>query len=289
MTPSFETLLSAQDIVRLDGATGTELQRRGFETPLPLWTAEAARRAPDLLHRIHADYLHAGADIVTANTFRTQPYTLRRVGREAEALDLTLASVAMARAACRDAGRGLVAGGMAPLEDCYHPELAPPEDVARHEHALHARNLAEAGVDLLLVETMNTLDEALAAAEAALATGLPVVVSCILRQDGALLSGEDLAATLAGLRAVAVSGRRLAGVALNCASPATLLAALEGSAESSEPCLGAYANVGIPAGITPDDYGAWARACRDRGARLLGGCCGTTPEHIAAVTRALAT
>lgn len=286
---SFEKLLAERDVVILDGGTGTELQRRGFAARLPLWTAEAARLAPDLLRQIHADYLAAGADIVTANTFRTQPYTLRRAGRETDAPALTQESVDVARAACREARCGLVAGSLAPLEDCYKPELVPPPDVTRREHALHARHLADAGVDLLLVETMNTAREAHAAAEAALATELPVLVSLILQESGDLLSGEDLDVACAHLRALEVEGRRIAGFLINCAPPATLLEALARLEGADTRPIGAYANVGIPATVEPAAYAAWALECRRSGARVLGGCCGTTPGHIGAIVRALAT
>ena len=294
-----EEILARRNVVLLDGATGTELERRGFRAPLPLWTGDAALRAPDLLRRIHRDYLEAGADIVTANTFRTAPYTWRALGRERDAAALTARSVALAHEACSEAGRGAVAGCIAPLEDCYHPERVPRPDVVRHEHALHVQHLVESGVDLLLVETMGTAREAHAAAEAALATGLPVLVSFIPgpASGGDLLSGEDLEAALAQLRGLGVDGARVAGFLVNCAPRDVALAALERMDRTGDGRpIGAYANLGAPEAVhgwewdleaTPQVYAAWARACRERGARILGGCCGTTPEHIRAMARAL--
>jgi len=284
-------------VIVLDGATGTELQRRGFVTTA-LWTADAATLAPDLLRQIHLDYLLAGADIVTANTFRTQPYTFRAAGRESEVADLTMRTVALAREACTLAGRGRVAGSMAPLEDCYRPERVPPSEVLRSEHALHARNLAAAGVDLLLVETMNTAREAHAAAEAALATELPVWVSLILDpRTSDVLSGEDLEVAMAHLRALEVEGRRVSGFAINCTPPGVVLEALQRITRDDDPRpLGAYANASRPDATgawaqDPDaaveQFGEWARACRAAGAGLVGGCCGTTPDHIRAVRAAL--
>jgi S-methylmethionine-dependent homocysteine/selenocysteine methylase len=293
------SLLATRDVVLLDGATGTELERRGFAASLPLWTADAAVRAPELLLQVHRDYLEAGADIVTANTFRTTPYTLRQAGREAEALNLTEQSVGLAREACRLAGHGLVAGCLAPLEDCYHPERVPPPGVTRREHAAHAAHLAAAGADLLLVETMGTAREAHAAAEAALGTGLPVLVSFILdpRGDGDLLSGEALEVALAHLRGLAVGSARVAGFLVNCTPRAVAQAALERMREARDPRpLGAYANLGEPdlrlgwkadPTGTPAAYAGWAEACRARGARVIGGCCGTTPDHLRAVAAAL--
>jgi len=299
MSNALADLLEAREIVLLDGATGTELERRGFRAPLPVWTGDAAIRAPELLQQVHRDYLDAGADIVTANTFRTTPYTMRPLGRESDAGMLTSRSVELARAACDVVGHGLVAGCIAPLEDCYHPERVPAPEIARYEHMLHVRNLADAGPDLLLVETMGTSREAHAAAEAALASGLPVLVSFILDPSGAgdLLSGEDLEVAMAHLRALDVGGRRVAGFLVNCTPRDTALRALDRIALSGDPRpIGAYANLGAPdaahgwswdASATPESYAAWGVACRERGARLLGGCCGTTPDHIRALARAV--
>ncbi len=289
-----EQLLAARSVILLDGATGTELQRRGVQTRPPLWTAEAARDNAGVLERIHLDYLAAGADIVTANTFRTTPYTLRAVGREGEAAGLTRQSVDVARRACARAGHGIVAGSMAPLEDCFHPERVPAADVLLREHAAHARNLQYAGVDLLLVETMNTAREAHDAALAALETGLPVLVSLILDPElpGELLSGEDLDVAWAHIRPLPV-----AGLLLNCTPPARIEAALERMQWSNDRRpIGAYANCGNegPAGTwvpdtrtPPEAYGENAARWVSLGARIVGGCCGTTPEHLRAVRAAL--
>jgi S-methylmethionine-dependent homocysteine/selenocysteine methylase len=291
---AWRELLASKPVVVLDGATGTELQRRGVPTPLPLWTADAAVRAPDVLRQVHCDYLAAGADIITANTFRTAPYTLRKLGHgESDAFELTQKSVTLARQACEQAQAGLVAGCIAPLEDCFHPERVPPGDVLLREHAAHARNLKRAGADLLLVETMSTAREAHDAAQVALETGLPVLVSLVLDPNGTgdLLSGEDLEVAWAHLRALPV-----AGLLVNCAPTRVVTAALERMqwSDESRP-LGAYANFGVendvdgwtPDTTTPaDDYGRVAQTWRGLGARVIGGCCGTTPAHVRAIAHA---
>jgi enediyne biosynthesis protein CalE2 len=291
LTDALERLLASREVVFLDGPTGTELERRGVPTKRPLWTADAAVAVPEILQQIHLDYLQAGADIITANTFRTTPYTLRKCGREQEAAELTERSVAVAHRACEIMGRGLVAGSMAPLEDCFHPERVPPGEVLLREHSVHALNLQAAGVDLLLVETMNTAREAHDAALVALDTGLPVLVSLILDPNGTgdLLSGEDLEVAWAHLRPLPV-----AGFLVNCSPPVVVTAALERMQWSEEERpIGAYANYGkeTPDGqwapdtsTPPAEYGRIAASWRDLGARLIGGCCGTTPEHLRAAT-----
>lgn len=289
----FRRLLGERDIVLLDGATGTELARRGVQLPPPLWTAEVAVTHTGVLTQIHLDYLRAGCDIVTANTFRTNPYSLAKVGREEDAVELSRCSVDCARTACKTHGRGLVAGSMAPLEDCYRPDLVPADAVLASEHAAHARALADAGVDLLLVETMNTVREAQAALQAARATGLPVVVSFVLdpRGNGALLSGEDIDAAWAAL------GEMPEARLVNCAPLGPTGAALVRMAAAAPGVpFGAYANAGnvdvhgrwsSEPPLSPATYAQTAADWVRSGVRILGGCCYTTPRHLAAVWQRL--
>ena len=282
MKNRFESRLAERGFVLLDGATGTALEGRGVSAPLPLWTGDAAVRAPDVLHRVHSEYLAAGADVVTANTFRTSPYTLRRAGYNGDAAALTLDTVGIGRAACATAGRGLVAGSVAPLEDCFHPERTPDDEVLEREHAVHIRNLCDAGVDLLLVETMNTGREALVAARLALETELPVLVSVILDAANSqrLLSGEEATEILEQLGRLEVNGRSVAGLLVNCTPVHVAERAL---AENRGTLIGAYPNAGHPRATSPSEFAAWGRNALALGARILGGCCGTTPDHIRAL------
>src|SRR3990170_4956784 len=129
---SFLKRITERRPILLDGATGSELGRRAVDIDLPLWSARALIEAPDVLAQIHADYLRAGAEIITANTFRTHRRSLERGGLGHRALELTQYAVDIARAAVREAshrGNGLfVAGSLAPLEDCYSPHLVPPPE-----------------------------------------------------------------------------------------------------------------------------------------------------------------
>ena len=293
---SFLKRLSDPRPILLDGATGTELKRRGVDTGLPLWSARALLDAPATLREIHRDYLLAGAEIITANTFRTHRRTLARAGQGESAADLTRLAVALARAAVDEGGLArpaYVAGSLAPLEDCYSPELAPPQAECEREHAELARGLAEAGADLILVETMNTIREAEAAVRAARATGLPVLASFVCRSDGRLFSGESVADAVA-----AVAPLGVAGLLINCTPSTTihqpfgeLAAALEAQ-PAPAPIRGLYANIGhtndidgwtSTVDVTPLEYARLASGWLRQGANLVGGCCGTTPAHIAAV------
>lgn len=281
----------------LDAAMGSDLDRRGLATRLPLWSALGLLERPELVRQIHADNLRAGADIITTNTFRSTARTLRKAGLDPErAAALDALAVRLAREAIVEAGRpeALVAGSIAPLDECYAPTFDTPRGVALEEHRAHARDLAAAGVDLLLIETMPTIAEAEIALEAAQETGLPVTVGfvCAPLASGEpvrLMSGEPLAEAA---RRVALG--RPDALFVNCASPEVIAAALPVLREASSLPVGAYANVGqvddevgwSPSGnVGGEGYAEHAREWLALGAQIVGGCCGTHPEHTAALRR----
>jgi S-methylmethionine-dependent homocysteine/selenocysteine methylase len=285
---AFRDRLAADAPFLLDGATGTELERRGARCTLPLWSAHALVEAPALVEAIHRDYARAGAEVLVANTFRSQRRTLARGGLAERTEELTRLAVALARRALP--ARGFVAGSIAPLEDCWRPDLTPSDDALASEHAEHAAHLARAGADLLLVETQNTIREAVAATRAARATPLPVWVSFACDATARLASGEPLGEAL---RAVAPLAPDLVGV--NCLPPAHVAAALP-ILRASGLLFAVYANLGAPiAGerrarshdASPDDYAAHAAGWLAAGARGVGGCCGTTPAHVQAIAARL--
>ena len=116
----------------MDGATGTELERRGVDTSSPIWSALALLDSPKLLEQIHLDYLKAGAEMLIANTFRTQRRSLEKVGMGDQAAQLTALAVSIAQGAVRKSGKqAFVAGSMAPLEDSYKPYLVVIVTVAQ--------------------------------------------------------------------------------------------------------------------------------------------------------------
>jgi S-methylmethionine-dependent homocysteine/selenocysteine methylase len=277
----------------LDGAVGTELERRGVPCDLPLWSSHALLAAPALLYEIHGAYVAAGADVLTANTFRTQRRVLERAGVGEPAAVLCARAVAIARDAARAGAGGrdvFVVGSAPPLEDCYRPDLVPDDDVLAREHGEHAEALAAAGVDAVLVETMNCAREALAGTRAARAAGLAAWVSFVCWDGDRLLSGEPLARALD-----AVAHCEPAAWLVNCLPPSNVDACLAVLRRTGRP-FGVYANLGAPLAsgafersesCGPQDFAAHALRWRDAGARILGGCCGTTPAHIAALARAL--
>ncbi len=284
--------------ILLDGATGTELQHRGIDTSTPIWSALALLEAPKLVEQVHRDYLEAGAEVIITNTFRTHRRNLEQIGLGDEAARLTTLAVGIAQAAVRSftlenaarspnpaAGRvAFVAGGIAPLEDSY--TMAPlPREVYVQEHGEMARTLAAAGVDLLLLETMKDIAETEAAAAAAKSTGLPFGVSFICKLDGRLFSGESVADA-----AHAIEQHSPAFVGINCTAAPYLHNALRELRAATTLPLCAYANPSETedyvnwdptAAEQPEGYAEFARQWLADGAKIIGGCCGTTPEHIA--------
>jgi S-methylmethionine-dependent homocysteine/selenocysteine methylase len=272
----------------LDGAVGSELDRRGVDTSLPLWSARAVIQAPSVLLEVHREYAAAGADVLTANTFRTQKRTLSKANVHEQSAELSAVAVHIARAAASTFPTPpLVAGSMAPLEDCYRPDLVPDAAELDREHGEMAQALAAAGVDLLLLETMNTGREAVAAAKAAVATGLPVLASLVCDAKGRMLSDENPGRVAQSLADVGVDG-----VLINCAPAPDLLHALRRVVEAVDLPTGGYGNVGHADpvvgwvntdSVDPKAYGRHAATWLDAGARIVGGCCGTGPAHIRAL------
>jgi S-methylmethionine-dependent homocysteine/selenocysteine methylase len=300
LSTSLEALLARPGPVLLDGAVGTELSRRGIDTTLPLWSARALLSDSGLetLARIHDEYARAGAEVLVTNTFRTTLRALDRAGAAGEWQAANRRAVECARAGAV-AGKGracLVAGGLAPLEDCYRPDLVPPQGECLAEHRRQAECLAGLGVDLLFIETMNCGREAEAALQAARGTGLDVLLSLCPRAPGHLLSGEPLANVVP--RLVDLGGAQLRGILINCATPEAMDAIYPAFARMA-PALphGLYAHLGEPDDVTgwrlpehhePEAYAAWMAGRLAEGARLVGGCCGTGPGHIEALAGLIA-
>lgn len=287
--------LDERTVLLLDGATGTELDRRGVDVGLPLWSARAMVEAPGVLEEVHRAYLEAGADAIITNTFRTHERSLAKAGMGDRAGELTRDAVAIAQAA-RDAvnPEALVVGSVAPLEDCYSPELAPDAATCRREHGCLVGQLVDAGVDLVLVETMSSAHEALAAAEAAAeqAPGNWAISFCLAAgKPGMLMDGTPLADVIGQL-----GGARFIGI--NCVAAPVMdeqvrhLRTLLGDGM----VIAAYGNVGYADdekgwintdAIEPAVYASHAQSWIESGAGIVGGCCGTTPGTILAIRESL--
>lgn len=291
MKTDLQQLLQTAPVL-LSGGMGTELNRRGVKTELPLWSAAALVDTPQLVKDIHKDYLATGVQIITTNTFRTNPRAIEQADRGLDARKLTLLACKLAREAREENGNAdvLIGGSMGPAEDCYSPEKVPPDDELLREHALLAGWLAEGGVDFLLPETINTIREARAASIAAETTGLPFAISFVCNEEGDLLSGEGMEDAV---KAVMPYGP--VALLTNCVIAANIGASVTKLIAHSPVPVGVYGN-----GLGhPNDENGWtfegenpvgkyieeAHKWLDKGVAIVGGCCGTTPEYTAALAK----
>jgi len=264
----------------LDGPLGTELLRLGVPTPLPGWSAHALTEAPETVSRIHREYAAAGAMVHTTNTFRTRRRTFLDDWEELARLAVSL---------CRDAipAGHRVAGSIAPLEDCYRPDLSPKE--SRSEHRELAVVLADAGCDLLLCETFSNIAEGLIAVEEAVSTNKETWASFTAGPDASLLTPAE--AKQAASQAVSCGA---SAVLINCVPVSQMDAYVEAISGLGVP-FGDYANAGeADEGFgwrsepgEPARYADAAARWIELGATLIGGCCGTGPEHVRELVRRL--
>lgn len=276
----------------LDGATGTALEDEGCDTSGPLWSAEVLQENPGAVARLHGAYAEAGAEVHTAVTFRTHPGLFEGRGGERAWRSTLHAGVRAVEQGIERAGVDRdsvwVAGSLAPVGESYAPGRVPIDSVLEREHGAQARGLADAGVDLILVETMVLLREAVIATRAGVATGLPVAVAFVVGPGAKLLSGESLAEAVQAIRD---AGAQM--VLVNCSSLDNSDQAVEVLADQEVP-WGVYANgsTGDPVRgwgprVSPEAYAEAARRWIEAGARLVGSCCATGPGHTRALERVL--
>ncbi len=277
-----------------DGGMGTMLFAAGMPAGLPpeAWLLEAPGAAA--VSSVHAAYAAAGSNLVLTCTFGGNPIRLTGSEADGRSVEVSRAAVALARAAVGP--DRLVAGSMGPTGGLMIPYgLLDPSEVA-DAFAVQAAALAEGGVDVLWVETMMDLKEAVAAVEGARrgAPQLPVVATMTFQGNGRTMFGDRVEAVADALLALGI-----AGIGANCGDG---FAPVEAVIPTLARMAGglhvvAKANAGIPVGdadgntvypATPADAADHARRVRDAGATIIGGCCGTTPAHLAAVASALA-
>tara|TARA_X000001036_G_scaffold141350_1_gene134199 strand:+ start:2285 stop:3151 length:867 start_codon:yes stop_codon:yes gene_type:complete len=277
----------SESIFLLDGATGSELDRAGVDVGMPLWSAHAILEAPEILKQVHISYLEAGAQAISTNTFRTHERSLAKAGMGHRAEELTTKAVEIAQSARDEVNTdALVFGSVAPLEDCYTPKLAPLSDVCEQEHGQIIHHLVNAGVDLVLIETIGSAHEAVAAAKVAKGEW---AMSLCMQTDvlGTFLDGTPLTNVIH-----AFEHARFIGT--NC-YPATKLVQQVKHLRSIAPnqmAIAAYGNVGHADdeggwintdAIDPNIFAEYAMDWVQAGASIVGGCCGTTPKTIAAI------
>jgi len=296
----FERWSGRMRITILDGGMGQELVRRSGKAT-PLWATQALLDAPELVRAVHDDFFAAGAEVATANTYAVLPDRLAAFGMP-ERLGALIEDACRLAAEARDAaGHGLVAGSLGPLGFSYQPANAPAPQVAAEIYAQVARHHAPI-VDLIILETMSSIDQARGALMGAAVAGKPVWLALSVDDaDGTRLrSGEALADIGPVLTEFAPER-----VLLNCSRPEAVLQGMPVLA-GLHSHVGAYANgftsiagdfnhIGATTDLLsarqdlgPEAYAAFAQKWVAAGARTVGGCCEVGPAHIAELSRRLA-
>jgi homocysteine S-methyltransferase len=276
----------------LDGGTASELRRRGMTLDPAAWSGLASLTHYELLRAVHADYIAAGADLVTTNTFATTRFVLEAAGHGEQFAEINVRSVAAAREA-RDAGGRdvLIAGSLSCLPPRFDVHSYPEERAESAAYRELAETLAGAGVDLLVLEMLQETRHAPLACAAARAVGLPfwLGVSCRVGAGGHLVGFDfPLVPLDACLDALLPFGP--AAVAVMHSPLEATFAALDAlGSRPGLPALVAYPEwpEDDAARMVAPEFGAVARQLVSRGARAVGGCCGTRPEDIRAARAAL--
>lgn len=292
-----ERLLGEKEIVVADGATGTNLLAMGLSDDAAgeRWCVDH----PDRVRTLHQSFVDAGADIVLTNSFGSNRFRLALHGIEHRVAELNQAAAQIAREVADRAGRAIVvAGSMGPTGELMEPQGTRPLDEVREAFQVQAHALATGGADVAWIETMYCEQELAAAIQAADAVGLPFVATMTFDSGGRTMLGLTPEQAVWNIKQ---HGSRPLAFGANCGmGPAQLVDTITGLKRGGEAgdVLVAKANAGLPKmGVgmrvqyegTPEIMAEYACLARDVGARIIGGCCGTTAVHLRAMVDALAT
>ena len=292
MADRLTSLLAVRPWLLADGAIGSNLFERGLQSgdAPELWNSDH----PERIAGLHRAFVDAGADIILTNSFGGTRHRLKLHKAEHRVAELNEKAAQIARCEADRAARVvLVAGSMGPTGEILEPLGPLSADAAREAFAEQAIELARGGAELLWIETMSSVEETEAAVAGARATNLPVIATLSFDTNGRTMMGIT-PSELAGLH----RKLELAACGSNCGTgPSELVACMVNLATASDPgaILVAKANCGIPQfrdgeirfNGTPELMAQYACLSLDSGARIIGGCCGTTPDHLRVMRLAL--
>jgi methionine synthase I (cobalamin-dependent) len=317
----FTRALAERPWLLADGATGSNLFEMGLvsgDAP-ELWNIDH----PDRIALLHRRFIDAGADIVLTNSFGGNAMRLKLHQAQSRVGELNEAAARIARGQAQASGRDvIVAGSIGPTGEVLQPVGTLTAEDATHAFAEQAQALARGGADVMWIETMSSKEEVAAAVEGAATTGLPIVVTMSFDTHGSTMMGVTAADFIAFGRALP---HRLAACGSNCgvgaaevvagmlnmkravdsasptlpspvrADPSIPQGERSKAQDESAPVLVAKGNCGVPKFVdgairydgTPELMAVYAGLALDAGARIIGGCCGTSPEHLRAMRQAL--
>ena len=311
--------LSNKEIIVLDGATGSEIARLGAAMNSSAWCGVANKTHPDIVRQVHEEYIRAGADVVTANTFSTSRHVLASAGLADETVSINARAVELAREAVNNVSPErpiAVAGSMSNMRAWIpgtvspDPRFLPTPEEEFNNYQEVAQTLAKSGVDLILMEMMTDIDRSSMAISAAVETGLPVWIgtSCTLRDDGSVsawnqhseepatrispdhLKSEDksydtLIEAMLSFQPQ-VMGVMHSTIETTNAGLQTLFEHWQGPV-MAYPETSSEVRKGISDKVEPAIFAAHCHDWVESGVQIIGGCCGTTIEHIRAMVNEL--
>lgn len=287
MRSTLQALLEKRRIVLADGAMGTMLHQAGLTIGAPeQWNV----KKPEVVSSIHRAYIDAGSDFISTNTFGGTRNRLKLDNLEDRAAELNEAGARLAREA---AGDRLVAGSVGPTGELMEPLGTLTMDGARASFAEQARALKAGGVDFALIETMSALEEVHAAVEGVREAGLPAVVTMSFDTNFRTMMGVKPAAAV-----TTIAGWDVAVIGANCGNGPAEIERIMSEMSQALPAgvaLMAKSNAGMPRWQdghitydgTPEVMADYARRMAALGVRVIGGCCGSTPAHIAGMRKAI--
>lgn len=282
----FADRLAAGELILIDGATGTDLERRGVPMVENAWCGASALTHPDDLVAVHRAHIEAGAEVIIANTYASSRHVLEGAGVGEHFEELNRVGVELALRARAELGRPevVVAGSISTTEQGNE---VPSLEVARANYAEQAEILAAAGAELIVLEMMRDLEHTHVALDAAIATGLPIWlgISCVVKDGVPWMWREDV--TVADFLPT-LDGKPIELIAVMHTETEDIDACLDVVDEHWDGPIGVYAQSGVfepPVWkfidvISAEDYGTACQRWIDRGVQVIGGCCGIGHEHI---------
>ena len=269
----------------LDGAMGTELINRGTDLPLPIWSADANLTHPEIVKEIHFEYIQAGAELITTNTFRTTTWTYRKAGytparaRE-RAKDSLYKAVECAQSAAGETIK--VAGSITSLEDCYSPEKFPGKTAAEDIYGETTEWMVDAGLNFILFETMGNIQEITIALETARGFDNGVWLSLIMKNGDHILDGTPIQDVIS-----LINGFEVDCLLNNCNQLDTTLRCIDHFENDWKGMWGTYPNLGKTDFendyfdiIDESNFSAGMKSILMKDPGVIGVCCGSTPQHI---------
>ena len=272
----------------IDGAMGTELMNLGVDLPLPLWSSVANFDEYDKVVDIHKRYINAGSDIITSNTFRTTARTFKKAGyTDGKANEISKRCTSEAIKAAKEAINNknvLLAGSIAPLEDCYEPDRFPGKIKARKEFEEIIQNIDSCGVDIFLFETMGNFEEIETILELSRGLNQKRWLSIVLKNETSILDGTSLEKTIRLLKKY-----RLDMLLINCTPIDVITNSLGLFTSLWDGKWGTFPNAGksmpskegeFESKVEDDFLSNTLKRYMNLGAVVLGACCGSTPNTI---------